>query len=408
MKIVHLSISDTQGGAARAAFRLHSAMVKSGLESSMLVLRRYKNDNSLIKTTSRLHSKLIRPMQFEFEKLYWEKKKNISIATFAYPFFGTEVTTLPVVKEADVIYLHWICEFLNLADIEHILKLGKPVYWFLHDMWAMTGGCFYSHGCSYYEKSCGNCPQLPHPSNEDLSYKLLKKKAKIFNKYANLHIITPSNWLGECARKSALLQKKNIHVIPNPIDTKMYKPLDKSLAKQLFNLPPNKKILLFSAGFGSNNPVKGGVFLCEALNQLAQTNIDLAVFILGIDYDAQLAGQIPFPVYFSGKLEDDYALVMLYNAADIYVTPSLADNFPNTIVESLACNTPVVAFNIGGIPDLVKHKKNGYLANYKDSNDLAYGIDWVLKNPENLTEGRILILNLCAEKVVVEKHQSLF
>jgi glycosyltransferase involved in cell wall biosynthesis len=184
--------------------------------------------------------------------------------------------------------------------------------------------------------------------------------------------------------------------------------LDKIFAKKLFNLPLDKKILLFGAGFGSNNPAKGGTYLCEALNHLRKTNTDLAIFVLGIDYDSQLADQIPFPVYFSGKLADDYSLITLYNAADIYITPSLADNFPNTIVESLACNTPVIAFNIGGIPDLVKHKKNGYLAKYKDSDDLANGIIWTLSHSESLSKGRDLIIELCSDKAVVEKHKSLY
>jgi glycosyltransferase involved in cell wall biosynthesis len=214
--------------------------------------------------------------------------------------------------------------------------------------------------------------------------------------------------LGECAKRSALFQKKNVIVIPNPINTDLYKPLNKSFAKNLFNLPSDKKILLFSGGFGVNNPVKGGIYLCEALNHLANTHTDLAVLILGIDYDSQLTDSIPFPVYFSGKLEDDYSLVAVYNAVDIYITPSLADNFPNTIVESLSSNTPVVAFGIGGIPDLVVHKKNGYLAQYKDSNDLASGIDWVLTHSENLSEVRASIVDLCAEKTVVEKHQYLY
>jgi glycosyltransferase involved in cell wall biosynthesis len=281
--------------------------------------------------------------------------------------------------------LHWINrDFLSIKGIEKILKLGKPVYWVLHDMWAMTGGCHHSFECNKYETHCGNCPNLIKPSAKDSSYHLFEKKLEIFDKYKNLQIITPSKWLGECAKKSRLFSKKNIQVIPNVMDTSIYKPIDKSIARSIFKLSDDKKIILFGAVEGTINPYKGWNYLLEALKHLAQTENNIEAFIFGSEHSQTIVDAVPFPVHFSGHLNDDESLCMLYNAADVFVASSLADNFPNTIVESLACGTPVVGFNVGGIPDLVDHKRTGYLARYKDSNDLAEGIRWVLNCKEDL------------------------
>ncbi|GBU07795.1 glycosyl transferase [Bacteroidales bacterium] len=409
MKIVHINTFDSQGGAARAAFRLHSAMLKSGVDSCMLVLNKTKKQDGRIKTLSRLQTKFIKPILNEFEKWYCKRLLKNSLRPFSQPVFGNKLTTRQEIKESDVIYIHWVNEFLTLKNIEQVLQLGKPVYWFLHDMWAVTGGCFHSFDCDNYTATCGNCPLLIKSSERDISYQLLKKKLSLFSKYKNLHILTPSVWLASCVRRSTVFSQIAISVIPNLIDTTLYKPIDRHFARRLLNLPQDKKIILFGASFGANNPFKGWSYLSEALSLLALEGGEFAVYIFGSDFDNDLATQIPFPAYFSGRLNDDYSLVALYNASDVFVAPSLADNFPYTIVESLSCNTPVVGFDVGGIPDLIEHKRNGYLAKYKDSQDLAEGIKWVLSDENSLNLAcRKSLKDKCSEALVLNKHFGLY
>ncbi len=387
MKILHLSTSDYSGGASIAAFRLHKAMLKVGINSSMLVAEKTRiQDKNIHLFKPNFYVKLFKRIVTKLTSKYKVTEYNPLRGLFSKPVFSAGVACHPMIAQADIIYLHWINrDFLSIADIKKILQLGKPVYWVLHDMWAITGGCHHSFECKKYETHCGNCPNLLNPAAKDASYRLFEKKLTVFDRYDNLQIITPSKWLGECAKKSRLFSKKKIQVRPNILDTSIYKPVDQQVARSVFNLPTDKKIILFGAIEGAINPYKGWSYLQTALQKLAENNTNIEAFIFGSEFSQAIVDVVPFPVHFSGHLHDDQSLCMLYNAADVFVASSLADNFPNTIVESLACGTPVVGFNVGGIPDLIDHKQNGYLAHYKDSDDLAEGIRWVLDCKEDLS-----------------------
>jgi len=383
MKIIHLSTDDYTGGASIAAYRLHSFLLSKSVISTMLVLKNTTTEQlNIIKFNSTLKDKIkarIIAILNKRKKLIYSEKQGL----FSIPHIGSKVENHKNVLEADIIVLHWINRnFLNIKNIETVLKLGKPVFWVLHDMWAMTGGCHHSFTCDKYITHCGNCPHLLKPSSKDASFHLFEKKINSFIPYRNLEIITPSKWLGNCAKESKLFSNHKIHVIPNLLNTNDFKPINRNEARKLFNLPEDKTLILFGAIAGLENPYKGWSYLMDCLNQISNKNI--SAVILGTDYNQEIANNLSLPLYFLGHLRDKQSICMLYNAVDIFVSPSLADNFPNTILESLACGIPVVGFNIGGIPDLIKHKENGYLAKYKDSADLTNGIQWVIDNKQSL------------------------
>jgi glycosyltransferase involved in cell wall biosynthesis len=409
VKILHISISDKIGGAAIAAYRLNEAMRKNDIESAMLVLNKVDLNNPYINTTGSTKKKILTTCFSKLEHFYLKYKYH-PFATYSLSLLSFRISSCKELQEADIIYLHWInAGMLSIKEIKRILSLNKPVYWFLHDMWAFTGGCHYSFECDLYKTHCGKCSLLKSKIYKDTSYFVFNRKIKSFLKYSNLYIITPSTWLGKCAKQSFLFKNKQISVIPNVLDIETFKPINKKAARKILNFPVNKKLILFGADSGSSNPYKGWEYLKEALILIPDEDIEIVVF--GNYLSPQVEKEIAFPVHSIGKLFDTYSLMLVYNAVDVFVTPSLADNFPNTILESLSCGTPVVGFDIGGIPDLIKHKETGYLAKYRDSNDLSVGIQWILHSEDyNLLceNARLEIERNYTDTNIIKRHQDLW
>ncbi len=399
MKVVHITNNDSIGGASRAAYRLHEAMTRAGISSTFFVFHQMKNDSTIISPFSFLDRIRI-SINIRLENLIL--RRYCITSTFSYAKFGFNISNKNILKNADAIYLHWInAGMLSINSIVQILKIGKPVYYFMHDMWPITGGCHHSFSCEKYKIHCGRCPLLNSNKEHDLSYKLLNKKINKLSVFENLYAITPSVWLRDCAKKSSLFNKKNILLIPNLLDTTIFSPLKKSTLRNKYNLPLNKKLILFAAISGIKNVYKGWSYLVESMNYL--NPFECEILVLGTSSDERIAKELPLKSYFLGHLSSDIQLAEIYSIADVFVSPSLADNFPNTIVESMACGTPVVGFDVGGIPDLIKHKFNGYLSNFKSSEDLANGIKWILsQKDETLSQNarQYVINNLSYEKVI--------
>lgn len=404
MKVLHIANSDMNGGASRAAFRLHEAMNRNGINSTLLVLHKHGIDLQTISPFT-FFNRFFLSLYVRIERMIL-MKYNVK-GTFSIGRFGFDVSKLLCLKEADVIYLHWINEcMLSVKDIERILLLDKPVYFYMHDMWALTGGCHHSFECINYENHCGKCQLLGSNIKNDLSFILHEKKIMMWNK-SNLAVITPSRWLGECARRSILFRNKSVSVIPNLLDTDIYKPIDRVFAREKLGLPMGKKIILFAAIAGVKNIYKGWGYLADSLNLIDQNQAE--VVVVGSDYDENVVSSLSMHVHFLGKITSDELMTYVYSSADVFVSPSLADNFPNTIAESMACGTPVVGFNVGGIPDMIIHKYNGYLAQLKSVDDLAYGINWVLKgdNVNLSSHARSYAVNHLSYNVF-EKYYSFF
>jgi glycosyltransferase involved in cell wall biosynthesis len=313
------------------------------------------------------------------------RHNNKQYGLFSYPFFGSDVSGIREVREAEIIYLHWFLKgFLNFRSLEQLAKLNKPLIFFMHDMWSITGGCHNSFQCTKYESRCNNCQMFPKQRSNDWSAKEFDRKQKLYSRYDNLIFVSPSRWLYECSRKSALTKEKPLYCIPNILDRSVFKNFDRKVARQILNLDPDEKILAFGA-VTINSPYKGWDYLKNALKIFStfkhKDNITFLVF--GGKLPSEEVSQVPFKTKYLGFLRDEFSTALVYNAADVFIAPSLADNLPTTVLQSLGCGTPVVGFNVGGIPDMIKHKQNGYLAEHRNSMDLAVGIDYCLNNDIN-------------------------
>lgn len=377
MKILHLNTSDISGGAARAAYRIHKGLQGIDIDSKMLVQTKLSDDKTVIGPGNKVKKglALLRPsLDSAFKNLFSGGSKTIFSSAWL-PFSGIPSQIKSI--SPDIVHLHWICG--GMLRIEDLKRINKPIIWTLHDMWAFTGGCHYSDGCVQFQQSCGNCPQLNRSAKNDLSRSVLKRKEKAWSKL-DITIVTPSDWLAECAKESSLFGRHRVEVIHNGLDLNLFKPINKTTACEIWDLPINKKLILFGAMSATSDYKKGFDLLYDGLKQLSAQWSDKAELIVFGASEPESPPDFGLPVHYLGHLYDDVSLSLLYAAVDVMATPSRQDNLPNTVVESLSCGTPVVAFDIGGMPDMIDHQINGYLAKPFDTSDLAVGIGWVLSD----------------------------
>lgn len=380
MRVLIVNTNERTGGAAVAASRLMEALNNNGAKAKMLV--REKETDSI--TVVGLKHIVLRQLPFLWERwcifvrTHFSRKHlfDIDIANT-----GNDITRLPEFKEADVIHLHWVNQgMLSLQGIKKILKSGKPVVWTMHDIWPATAICHVTLDCHKHFSQCEECPLLPIGQWNDLAKKIWKKKLQLYNGKNRIRFVACSQWLTTEAKHSKLFAGQQIATIPNPIDTRLFHPTNRIEARRALQLPQDKRLLFFVAQ-RVTNANKGIDYLITACEKLAVEHPemleDTAIVILGGNGEA-FANRFKFPVYALGYVNDAKKIIQVYNAVNLYVTPSLSDNLPNTIMEAMACGVPCVGFNVGGIPEMIDHLKNGYLAAYRNADDLAQGIYRVL------------------------------
>ena len=405
MKIAMVNHSDINGGAARAAWRIHHALRQSGVDSQMYVNRASAGDwtvtgprgklakalgmvrsplggvaNRLLKTGNPiLHSPAILPSS-------WPKRLNTS--------------------DADIVHLHWVNgEMMSVADIS---RITKPVVWTLHDMWAFCGA---EHCADDFRWRDGylktNRPS--HESGFDLNRWTWQRKLNAWKK--PIHIVTPSRWLADCARQSVLMREWPISVIPNALDVELWQPVEKKLARQLMNLPSDVPLLAFGAFGAVRAPHKGFDLLLSALEHLRGQMPDLHLVVFG-ESAPKHQPDLGFPIHYVGHLHDDLSLRVLYSAADALMIPSRIDNLPNAGVEAMACGTPVIAFDTCGLSDIVTHQQTGWLAKPFDTDDLARGIQWVLNDKVRYIvlscQARMYAVNKFSTSAVIPQYQKIY
>lgn len=384
MRILIVNTSEKNGGAAVAANRLMEALNSNGEDAKMLVRDKQTDDKRVVT----LRRSPLHWWQFLWERwciflhLHFSRQRlfELDIANT-----GTDITTLPEFKAADIIHLSWINQaMLSLADIKKIVNSGKPVVWTMHDIWPATAICHYTRGCKQFYTACHHCPLLPRGGGKnDLSARVWRKKVAILQDKSILFVAC-SKWLEGQAKQSALLKNQIVTSIPNPIDTRIFCKQDKKQARRAFGLPENKQLILFVSQRVTDER-KGVNYFIEALQQLVTEHPAMkqntGVVILG-GHSVEVAARLPIPAYALGYVSDAQKIASVYNSADLFVLPSLEDNLPNTIMEAMACGIPCVGYRVGGIPEEIDHLKNGYVAAYKDVNDLARGIYWVLNEAE--------------------------
>ncbi|MDP3587813.1 MAG: glycosyltransferase family 4 protein [Sulfuricurvum sp.] len=406
MKILIVNTLDIEGGAARAAYRLHKSLLAQGVDSQMLVQSKSSDDYTVTAETDKFNKMLnkLRPFLDSIPIRSYKERTKTLFSTSWLPF-SSIVDKINEINP-DVVHLHWICN--GMMRIEDIARIKAPIVWSLHDMWAFTGGCHYDEDCRGYEQNCGNCKVLGSDKEKDLSRKIWYRKQKTFSIIPNMTIVGLSRWLAECAKNSSLFRDTNVVNLPNPIDTNVFKPFDKDKSRELWRLPKDKKLVLFGAMGATSDPRKGFEELSEALRKLEDKNVEFVIFGSS---EPKVSQNFGFKTHYLGSLHDDVSLVTLYSAVDVMVVPSLQENLSNAIMESLACGTPVVGFDIGGNSDMVEHQANGYLAKPFESEDLACGIEWVLNAPnydQLCQNAREKVLREFDSFVVAEKYIQLY
>ena len=370
MRVLIVNTSERTGGAAVAANRLMKALNNNGVKAKMLV--RDKESDAL--TVVGLPKSPLLHWHFLWERLVIFVRSRFSrkhLFEIDLANTGSDITRLPEFQEADVIHLHWINQgMLSLSGIQKILRSGKPVVWTMHDIWPATAICHLTLGCRSFTSTCKSCRLLPGSSG--LAQSVWRKKQRLLED-GNIFFVACSRWLESEAKASALLKGHKITSIPNPIDIHIYNRCNKKEARQRLGLPADKKLILFVSQRVTNRN-KGMAYLMEACDQLKDLP-QLGVIILG-GHAEEVTTQLPtFPL---GYVNDEHRIVDVYNAVDVFVLPSLSENLPNTIMEAMACGVPCVGFRVGGIPEEIDHKQNGYVADYRSAEDLARGIRWIL------------------------------
>ncbi len=398
MKITLLNSHDRAGGAARAANRLHLALRDLGIDARMLVQIKQGDQASVIgpQTAAGLLTANLRPAADLLPTLVYPRRTK---ATFYPGWLPERMARRVKAMQPDIVHLHWITG--GALNVRSLRKVGRPLVWTLHDMWAFTGGCHYDDGCGRFNNGCGRCPVLGSGSVFDLSRIGWRRKLRAYRNLT-LRIVTPSRWLGEKVRDSALLGRYPVSVIPNPIDTRLFRPIDRRLARDLLGLPPDRSIVLFGALRSTSDRRKGFGLLRPALQEFGRTDRgrESCAVIFGASRPDE-APDLGMDCIFMGTLADDLSLCLLYCAADVLVAPSTQENLSNTVMESLSCGTPAVTFRVGGMPDMVEHQVNGYLAQPFESEDLARGIGWVLQDGR-----RHLALSASARAKVLEEFDQ--
>ena len=406
MKVLIVNSYDNQGGAARAAMRLHKALLNYGVNSEMLVQNKIGDDETVVGPVSKKQKALVK-LRSLIDQLPLKFYKNRSSTHFSPSLHSFSNIVDEINKRnADIVHLHWINE--GMIPIENLAKINAPIVWTLHDMWPFTGGCHYSDKCTKYKNKCGSCIILGSITEKDLSRKIYKKKLNAYSKIEHLTIIGLSNWLNSCSKSSSLFNNRTHINLPNPIDTDTFKPIDKDIARSLWNLPKDKKLILFGAMSATSDPRKGFDELNQALKKINSQDVELVVFGSSKPKQSQ---NFSFRTHYLGRINDDTSLITLYNAVDMLVSPSLEENLSNVIMESLSCGTPVVAFDIGGNSDMIEHKINGYLAKNKNTKEFAEGIDFILsestKNKMRISARKKIIAEF-NEKKVAKKYINIY
>ena len=380
MRVLIINTTERQGGPAIAAYRLTEALKNHGIKAKMLVRRKSTEQVTTVLADTSIANRL---------SMLWERlsvafnthfRRN-RIYAIDLGHSGGDITELPEFKQANVIHLHWINDgMLSLAAVEKIIASGKPIVWTMHDMWPFTGVCHYAHDCDHYTEHCHDCPQLNSRKHRDTAFLVFERKAELL-RGANIQFVACSHWLGNMATNSHLLQGRKVVCIPNTYNSNLFRPRNKEQAREALRLPADKRLIVFSS-HTFNDERKGYHYLREALKLLATEHPEwcgkFGVVLIGKDITPAMYQDLPFDVYPMNYVADEKRLVDIYNAVDLLVIPSLQDNLPNTVLEAMACGVPCIGFNVGGIPEMIDHLHNGYIAEYKNVADLAGGIHWLL------------------------------
>ena len=378
LHVRHVSTNDVRGGAAIAAYRLHQGLTRRGHDSRMYVGKKSSDDAAVVQCepTVRGAGALLRSLRGKrirrtAARLRAARRPGYDLVTNPATLHGPDVPG--VIPDGDVVNLHWVAGFVDYESFFPAIGLRMPIVWTLHDMNPFTGGCHYAMACDRYHATCGRCPMLQSDDEADDSRRFWQQKSRSFAAAKRgMHIVAPSRWLADCARESALFGELPVSVIPYGLDVERFAPCDRAAARSAVGVPADARVVLFVADSVEDRR-KGFDVLTAALDGLADVaNVHLlsvgggAVEVAGVAHTAL------------GEVRDDARMAHAYAAADVFVIPTRADNLPNTVLEAMACGTPAVGFDVGGLPDMIRPGETGMLAPVGDVAALRDAVRHVL------------------------------
>ena len=405
MKVALINYSDINGGAARAAYRIHQALLQDGVDSSMFVNQSSAGDWTVQGPIGK-YEKAVKKLTPSVGGLARHLLKTSNPIIHSPALFPSNWPQRLNRLDADVVHLHWVnSEMLSISGIGSI---QKPIVWTLHDMWAFCGAEHYTEEFRWKEGYLKHNRPF-YESGFDLNRWTWQRKRRHWRH--PMHIVTPSRWLAECVRQSALMHDWPVTVVPNAIDTNLWQPVNNKLARQMMHLPPDVPLLLFGALGGASDPRKGFELLKSSFAILRGQIPGLELIVFG-SLPPKKIQSLGFPLHYTGHLHDDMSLRILYSAADAMVVPSRIEAFGQTASEAHSCGTPVIAFNTSGLLDIVDHEQTGYLATAFDVEDLAKGIQWVLSDAERHKvlsyNAREKAVNYFSYPVVVQQYLKVY
>jgi glycosyltransferase involved in cell wall biosynthesis len=414
IEIVHVSAVDRRGGAGLATYRLHQALRRKGVASRMLVREKISQDDSVRELPPAGGSDPTRRQGVEaVEYVYRDRNRSdLSNTHFSLSLQGQDLSDCPTVRAADLVHLHWVASVQTPASVRRLLGLNKPIVWTLHDLGPFTGGCHFPAGCRHFEDSCSGCPQLlSDPFG--LPAAVLRDKKDLWPTSA-FTLAAPSRWMADQVRKSALFgSTSRLKVIPNGVDTQVFRPRPQAEARAALGLPLSGNYVLCGADQAQENR-KGFGPLGRVLDRCVRDPLfrsaDVPILHVG-DLPAGWTGK-DWPLLSLGRVAEETRMALAYAAADLFVLPSLEDNLPNMMLEALSCGRPVVAFAVGGVPEIVRDGWNGRLVPAGDETALAQAILSLAKDPESRTRmgrnGRALIEAQYSGERQAEAYLSLY
>jgi glycosyltransferase involved in cell wall biosynthesis len=382
MKTVQINTYDIRGGAARAANRLQKGLRLIGVDSWMLVKQKESSDQFVISISPEMDffdklRGLVRMIRINCNLQWQLRKVSVPFDLFSDDRSIYGETLIQQVPQCELVNLHWVAQLVDFRDFIAEIAKHVPIAWTLHDMNAFTGGCHYDGGCGRYMNGCGSCPQLGSSGENDLSRRIWLRKRQVYEKLdpSRFHIVTPSRWLANQANNSSLLGRFPVSIIPNGLNLVEFAPRDRSFCRDVLGISPEAKVLLFVAD-SINIKRKGFDLLTGVLKSLKGVD-NLLLIAMG---NSRETIDIPVPHLHLGHIKNDRLLSIIYSSADVYIISSLQDNLPNTVMESMACGTPVAGFDVGGISDMVRPGVTGLLAQSQKVEDLCAAIVELLED----------------------------
>lgn len=411
LAVAHFTLTDAGGGAAGAVARLHRALLAHDVDSRLLVARKRTTDPA----THAVVNGALAAQSFA-----WSRRLDLLPRWLGHPRADVywspgwhslrDLTAWPSVTSADVLALYWLPRgFMGIRQVGRLLSLGKPVVWRLSDMWPFTGGCHYSRGCEAFTNGCGECPQLRSRRVNDLSRRLHNLKRKQWSG-GDLTVVSPSRWMAETARRSPVFAGRDIRVIATGVDTSIFRPIDRSEARRACGLPADIPLVLFGADAPLHDARKGGSSVVSVMNRIpAALRSGLVLF----GTSSRPEG-IPesVPVFPMGTVSGESAMANLYSACDVFLAPSRQENLANTVLEAMACGTPVVAFALGGMAEAIEPGRTGFLGRAPNDFELADATSTLLNDSAlragMSTQARGRALSLFDLRVQAGKYVDLY